>query len=372
VEVIDRFAGPGGWDQGILPLGIRPLGIELNPVAAATAEAAGHRRLVTDVTALSPADFGPVWGGLDSPPCPGWSIAGTGGARRDAVHVLAELENVHTLRELEELLARLRDTMEHPETLLALEPLRWAMAGRPQWVAWEQVKEVQPLWHACARILRELGYTVATGVVNAEQYGVPQTRRRAILLARGPELSAALGPARLPAPTHSRYHSHAPARLDHGVKPWVTIADALGWERGEPVAIRSNYGTGGDPAARGVRTADQPAAFVTSKVNRNRWTALVKAQGAGMVARHGGRPPRQPDQPAFTILSAKGGGSIRYRWEDGQSLTVTEAAALQTFPEDYPWQGGKTAQLQQVGDAVPPLLARVLVSEVTGIPDPLR
>lgn len=370
--VVDRFAGPGGWSQGIAPLGLREVGIEWNEDAAATARAAGHERVVADVAALDPREFGPAWGGIDSPPCPGWSAAGKGGARRDAVSVLPALDRVCTYRDLVDLLAHLRPSMEHPETLLALEPLRWALATTPSWLAWEQVKEVQPLWDACAAVLRRIGYSVATGILNAEQYGVPQTLRRAILVARAPWFTREHGPARLPVPTHSRYYSHAPGRLDEGVKPWVSIGEALGWEPGEPVAVRSNYGTGGDPAARGVRTADQPAAAVTSKINRNRWVAMVKCQGAGMVARHGTRPPREPDQPSFTILSAKGGGSIRYRWSDGERLTIAEAAALQTFPADYPWQGKSTAQYQQVGDAVPPLLARAIVAEVAAIEDPLR
>jgi DNA (cytosine-5)-methyltransferase 1 len=330
--VIDDFAGPGGWDEGVRPLGLTPLGIEHNADACATAAAAGHARIRADVRVVDLRYLGPVAGTIGSPPCPGWTVAGTGGARRDAVHVLRELAAVRTLADLDALITRLAASMGHPETLLALEPLRRALSCAPGWVAWEQVREVQPLWDACAVILRAHGYTVATGVVSAEQYGVPQTRRRAVLLARGPELSTTLGEARLPAPTHSVFDAHTPARLDAGVKPWVTIADAL--DVPGAAALRSNYGTGGDARRRGVRAVTQPAATVTGRVNRNRWQA---ADGT-----------------------------------DLGPVTMAQAAVLQTFPADYPWQGTGTARLQQVGDAVPPLLARVLVSEVTGIPDPLR
>jgi DNA (cytosine-5)-methyltransferase 1 len=85
---------------------------------------------------------------------------------------------------------------------------------------------------------------------------------------------------------------------------------------------------------------------------------------------------RSLDEPAGTLFF-----SNRSNWaawvqessvesetaQDSVRITVQEAAALQSFPADYPFQGTKTAQFRQVGDAVPPLLAMHVVAMATGI-----
>ena len=94
--------------------------------------------------------------------------------------------------------------------------------------------------------------------------------------------------------------------------------------------------------------------------------AAQKPQTHGRSTRFGSRPDRPIDSPAFTVTGHDGHPRGGFQWidEDGATrrITVDEAAALQTFPSEFPWQGPKTKQYLQVGNAVPPLLAQVILT----------
>jgi DNA (cytosine-5)-methyltransferase 1 len=232
------------------------------------------------------------------------------------------VSGVEDLGDLELVLDLLHRTMMDDRSLLVLEPLRWALSLQPEFLAWEQVPTVLPIWEACAKVLAAAGYSVDTGILSAEQYGVPQTRRRAILVA------SREGRARLPVPTHSRYHNISPDRLDDGLMPWVSMGEALHRDPGSLV-LRSNYSSGGSTPGR---------------------TAAER----GRTMRHGG-------QPSVTIT----GKFPQWSRENGNfRITIAEASVLQSFPADYPWRGSLVEQGQQVGDAMPPLLARAIVQEL--------
>lgn len=91
---------------------------------------------------------------------------------------------------------------------------------------------------------------------------------------------------------------------------------------------------------------------------------------------------RPDDEPAPTLVFGHQGNDIRVypagttvrgvpeaaatRHPDSRPLTIREAGILQSFPAEYPWQGSRTKQGEQVGNAVPPLLAAHVLGAVTG------
>jgi DNA (cytosine-5)-methyltransferase 1 len=267
----------------------------------------------------------------------------------------------------------LHDRMTDDRSVLVLEPLRWVLALTPQWTAWEQVPTVLPIWQECAKVLRRIGYTVTTGVLRAEQYGVPQTRRRAVLVARSAVFSRTHGQARLAEPTHSRFYSHKPGQLDMGVSPWLSMAQALGWgmtARPYPTVAGGTAAGGQDPQMLGGSGARDA---VRRELEAGRWIPRVMAASGTSCQIV---DPRPVSHPAPTITAA---GNAEWgvrptrapgrqaRDPLGVRVSVAEAAVLQSFPVDYPWQGNLTAQFRQVGDAVPPMLARAVVSEVAAV-----
>jgi DNA (cytosine-5)-methyltransferase 1 len=328
--VIDLFAGPGGWDQGLAMLGRRDvLGVEIDADACATAQAAGHARVQADVADLDPeAAAGGVEGIIASPPCQGFSSAGRRRGRADSDLLLAAVADLASgLAALDTLRHKVADS----RSTLVLEPLRWVLAVRPEWTAWEQVPTVLPLWHESAIALRARRYSAWAGTVGAEQFGVPQTRTRAVLLARRH------GALELPEPTHSRFYVREPDRLDPGVRPWVSMSQALGWDGADLIGfprLADKHATitigGAAYRARDLRLGAMPA-----------WTLTEKARSWSRWHSPSGRVWSEDAQ--------------RHR------VLITEASALQTFPPDYPWIGSHTSRFLQLGNAVPPHLAAHLL-----------
>lgn len=331
--IADLFAGPGGWDEGARLAGYTGelVGLEWDMPACRTAVAAGHARIRADVATYPTAPFaGKVDGLIASPPCQSFSQAGN------------------------------RRGLEDPRGELVWQPLRWARDLRPRWVACEQVPDVLPIWQILAAALRELGYTAWTGVLNSADYGVPQTRKRAILVAR---LDGRTVP---PEPTHSRQSEEG---LFGSLLPWVTMAEALGWH-------------GVDRPARTVCGDRSPRwAYGAGNSYATGWTLMSAGKtGEGRHRRADAAPAATitgkgtaawvHERPATTVCGdpriGRPGHKDRDQGEaqfaqDSVRVSVTDAGLLQSFRADYPWQGNKTEQFGQVGNAVPPLLAAAIL-----------
>lgn len=164
---LDRCAGPGGGDEGARILGLedRIVGVELNPAAAATAQAAGHARLLGDITTIDPRDWAHATGLVSSNPCPSFSTgrkrSGTGVAYRSVLDVITHLGSRDcncSWKEIQDELGTITD----PRTALAAQPARSALSPAMEsleWLVLEQVPAAESNVRGCRRraVLRRLG-----------------------------------------------------------------------------------------------------------------------------------------------------------------------------------------------------------------------
>jgi DNA (cytosine-5)-methyltransferase 1 len=172
-------------------------------------------------------------------------------------------------------------------------------------------------------------YRLEHRVLQAADYGVPQRRRRAILVVRrdGREF-------RWPVATHAGAPVRAfdalidvePAVLPRATGQWADLLPSI------PAGKNYQYHT--------TRGEGEPLFGHRSWF----WSFLLKLA---------------PDQPAWTIPAQAGPATGPFHWEN-RPLAVEELARLQSFPSEWRFEGGYTAQERQIGNATPPLLSEVI------------
>jgi DNA (cytosine-5)-methyltransferase 1 len=350
---------------------------------------------------------------IASPPCQAWSTAGKRLGLLDQPLVHEAVEHLAAGYDIRQ---RLLPACHDQRSLLAAEPMRYLHAlntvGEPEWVAMEEVPDVLPLWKQYAAVLRRWGFSVWTGILNAADYGTPQTRRRAILLA------SRVRTAQPPTPTHAQ--TGEPDSLFGPGRPrWISMAEALGWgatDRPVPtVCAGGGPGGGPEPFPSGSRKALSDArergswtprpegtrtrssredvgwgTLQTSQEARNTTTAQPTSSPQGQSWSWSLRSNNQAhatirplSEPAGTLFFGHRANECTWIAQPAHAQTqnalseqgpapepirisAREAGILQTFPANYPWAGNKGQQFSQIGNAIPPLLAGHLLAPHLG------
>lgn len=376
---VDLFAGAGGLSAGLEAAGYRCVfANELVPRYADTYRAnhpgvpvmTGDIRQIDALTVRK--EFGLREGELDlmagGPPCQGFSIY-----------------------------APVRSS-EDPRNHLFREYLRFVAAFRPRAVLIENVPglvsyEKGATLRAIEEALGALGYGPRVHILGAAYYGVPQMRWRTIILAlRGGVMPEEAYPApRLRAPVRPNFTSTfdgQPLVLEPGPgapASFTTVEQAIGdlpplrsGEKGprvKPYATPPTcpYQAEARRNSPGVCNHEAPA---LSGINMQRlshikpggnWTdippellpkGMTKARRSDHTMRYGRVSPNGLASTILTRCDPHWGAYFHYSQD--RSLTVREAARLQSFPDRYVFGGSAQEQYAQVGNAVPPLLAKAI------------
>lgn len=196
-------------------------------------------------------------------------------------------------------------------------------------------------------------YEVFCWVLNAADYGVPQTRKRAIFMGIRDDIFAEFlddnGISDLDADTL------VPLPTTPGSSNWVTAGKAL---KDIP-----------DWAANNEKTELRGAALERLKYIKPRENAFTADIPPELRLNVNGAKISQiyrrldKNRPAYTVTAAGGGGTHMYHWKEHRALTNRERARLQGFPDTFEFIGNYNSVRKQVGMALPPPLARAIFRE---------
>ncbi|MFN4096260.1 MAG: DNA cytosine methyltransferase [Sphingomonas sp.] len=359
--VIDLFCGAGGLSEGFRQAGYRVLAGNDFFEAAGLTFAATHREAkflpgaiqlhsaanFLEAAGLQPGELDVLVGG---PPCQGFSVYN-------------HQRGLHDER-----------------SSLYLEYLRVVDGLKPNWIVLENVTGMMSAGggatvHAIIDGLQRLGYAVEAKVLRAEEFGVPQERRRLVFI--GNRLGL---PIMHPKPTHGP-----------GLLPFVTIEDAIGdlprLANGEEPGIvpygseaRSDYQK---EMRRGSNSVQNHAAARLSKINLDRlahipqggsWRDIpIELLPEGMKRAKRSDHTKRYGRLSWTGLASTILTKCDPHWgayfhpDQNRTISVREAARLQSFPDWFEFKGSRTDQYVQIGNAVPPALGRAIAQVIRRI-----
>ncbi|HHV6870557.1 DNA cytosine methyltransferase [Haemophilus influenzae] len=319
---LDLFSGAGGLSLGFDYAGFRQLlSIELEPEYCETYRVnfPHHRVLQQDLTKLSNEQLltelkdqtvDVVIGG---PPCQGFSMAGHIG----------------------------RTFTDDPRNYLFREFVRVVNIVKPRFFVMENVARLYSHNSGKTRTeiincFNEIGYSVECQILNAVNFGVAQQRSRVVFIGRKDKGKIVF-----------------PEKKQGSFK---TVGEVIGHfpilQSGERHELIANH-----EAMKHTSQMLEKMSFVQNGGNRSDIPKSLRPK-TGDVRKY---IRYHRDKPSVCVT-----GDMRkvFHYEQNRALTVRELAALQSFPDDFVFCGKKIAQQQQVGNAVPPLLAEAIAKSI--------
>lgn len=389
--MIDLFSGAGGLSEGFMRAGFRPLLVIDKYTEALRSYRYNHpnvpenRVLDVDITRLSLEDIRKIIGDervdvlVGSPPCQGFSSAGFRSKASKFNWKLEEDERNHLYRHMIDIALEFKPRLFLMENVPGMESLR--VQGEPSFL------------HRAADLLTEGGYRTKIWHLNAAAYGIPQDRNRCFLVA----WQGISEPRRPKADYQDTSGSEAKdpdAEFEFDAEsllPPLGVGDAIfdlpPREANHAIAVELDPRTTVETSRRGQQFLQRLNGQACSKLlfnhfvryHNDRDLALYARMGQGensvdairnglddlMVYRRDVFDDKysrlHEDKPSRTIvahLSKDGNAYIHPR--QARSISLREAARLQTFHDGYVFCGAPSDQWIQVGNAVPPLLAEVI------------
>ncbi|MFN7413986.1 MAG: DNA cytosine methyltransferase [Dolichospermum sp.] len=369
-KTIDLFSGAGGLTTGFHLAGFETLcAIDSNKKALATYQHnyPNTKVIHQDIREVNPSELRHNLGLereqlkaiIGGPPCQGFSR-----------NIPAEYRYI-----------------DDPQNQLYKSFLDFVKEFKPLYVIMENVPEILTAYKGLFKYqitnqLESLGYKVISSSLNAAKYGVPQTRSRAFFIASLERLIV------LPNPTHNdddikvksknKESSYQTNLLKSNSSPIVTVKDAIG----DLPELNAGQKYDEDRYPSDPQTSYQTLIrHNSSKITNHIARALssiqmsrVKLLKEGQDARN--LPPELApkkhysgaygrlywDQPAKTItrwVFHPGSGRFFHPTQD-RTITIREAARLHSYPDTFHFLGTYTEMASQIGESVPPLLAKTI------------